>query len=710
MLKKLLVSGMIILLSDSVYADQYWTSWRTPPNVLSVAIEDSVVWCATWDDGVISYNTRTGREQHYTVNNGLADNRVYCLALDNNGVKWFDTKEGLSRFDGSQWTHPCGVYIDMAIDQKNYVWGIVSNGIYRYDGFDEKKIIAGVSGQYIFIEISPSDVLWIAGYTKIYRVIDSNISEINIHEIVLGSDYIKDITVDEKTELLWYACSSAVYSFDNETGTETLELDDTVPDYAGYTRIDIDSAGNIWLAGLTYIALYRDGTLTNYYSDFFDDCTINDIAGDGKGNVWISTTRGLLRFDGQHFETIFDESELYQNSVRSIVIDNNNAVWCSHNEFSSSPLSCYENNIWKTGPKGMHDLLAVDDQNNLWGSYGGSLYVYDGSDITQQSIRVPLPGFECDTTSPGSIVDILFEDNDVIWIASASNSMDDCTTTGVFTCDGETVVPQLLGYFSCIAMDSKKNKWCGTFYDGLYRNDGGEWIHYTDSNGLPGNEIWDVEIDSNDVVWFTVFYGQIDVGYHTLGSFDNNTFTVYTAENSGLPDAMIYTIAIDHNNTKWLGTAAGVCRFDGETWTTFNTQNSGLCDNKVNCIAVEKNNTIWFGTDNGVSRYTGEVIEPSDVDETKPEALHILKTFPNPFNPSTTIEFTLPEADFTTFTIYNMAGQKICELASELMTAGTHRLQWDGKDNSGGSVSAGIYIARLKAGDITSTGKLVLVK
>ena len=88
----------------------------------------------------------------------------------------------------------------------------------------------------------------------------------------------------------------------------------------------------------------------------------------------------------------------------------------------------------------------------------------------------------------------------------------------------------------------------------------------------------------------------------------------------------------------------------------------------------------------------------------------MLKAYPNPFNPTTTIEFTLPEAGLATFTIYNMAGQKVRELAAERMNAGTHRLQWDGKDGSGSSVSAGIYFALLKAGEMTATGKLVLVK
>ncbi len=169
--------------------------------------------------------------------------------------------------------------------------------------------------------------------------------------------------------------------------------------------------------------------------------------------------------------------------------------------------------------------------------------------------------------------------------------------------------------------------------------------------------------------------------------------------------------AQDRTGVFWIGTDAGVSRFNGETWTTFNTENSGLCDNKVNAIAVEKNNTIWFGTDNGVSRYTGEVITTSvDEEDDMPEALPVLHSYPNPFNPSTTIEFTLPEPGFTTLSIYNISGQKVRELAADYMAAGMHSLTWDGNGDSGDAVSSGVYITRLQAGKHVAVGRMLLLR
>ncbi|MBN1292318.1 MAG: T9SS type A sorting domain-containing protein [Candidatus Latescibacteria bacterium] len=126
---------------------------------------------------------------------------------------------------------------------------------------------------------------------------------------------------------------------------------------------------------------------------------------------------------------------------------------------------------------------------------------------------------------------------------------------------------------------------------------------------------------------------------------------------------------------------------------------------------MEEDNTIWFGTDSGVSRYTGEIITTSvDEEYQTPETIPLIKTYPNPFNPSAAIEFTLPESGFDTITIYSLAGQKIRELKADYLPVGTHTLSWNGKDTSGNTVSSGIYITRLQAGKHTATGRMVQVR
>lgn len=102
---------------------------------------------------------------------------------------------------------------------------------------------------------------------------------------------------------------------------------------------------------------------------------------------------------------------------------------------------------------------------------------------------------------------------------------------------------------------------------------------------------------------------------------------------------------------------------------------------------------------------------PLDVASDVPEQVATLVSYPNPFNPSTIIEFTLDRESNVVLAVYNMAGQKVRELLSgSHAAAGVHSVQWDGRDEAGIQVSAGVYISRLVAGETMKTLKITLVK
>lgn len=86
------------------------------------------------------------------------------------------------------------------------------------------------------------------------------------------------------------------------------------------------------------------------------------------------------------------------------------------------------------------------------------------------------------------------------------------------------------------------------------------------------------------------------------------------------------------------------------------------------------------------------------------------KNYPNPFNPETDISFTLPERTDATLTIYNLLGKAIKVLVDREMSAGTHTVHWNGRDEYGNPVSSGIYFYRLKADTFDQTMKMVLMK
>ena len=93
----------------------------------------------------------------------------------------------------------------------------------------------------------------------------------------------------------------------------------------------------------------------------------------------------------------------------------------------------------------------------------------------------------------------------------------------------------------------------------------------------------------------------------------------------------------------------------------------------------------------------------------------LLPNYPNPFNPETWIPYQLSKSVDVTFTIYNMRGVIVRELALGYKSAGYHTSKnraayWNGRNNFGEKVAAGVYFSTLKAGDYTATRKLLIRK
>ncbi|NQV15371.1 T9SS type A sorting domain-containing protein, partial [bacterium] len=86
------------------------------------------------------------------------------------------------------------------------------------------------------------------------------------------------------------------------------------------------------------------------------------------------------------------------------------------------------------------------------------------------------------------------------------------------------------------------------------------------------------------------------------------------------------------------------------------------------------------------------------------------KNYPNPFNPSTTIKYELPEHSEVTLNIYDITGRNIKTLVQKSQPAGHYQAHWNGFDKSGRQVASGMYFARLQAGDNMRTIKMVYLR
>jgi hypothetical protein len=88
----------------------------------------------------------------------------------------------------------------------------------------------------------------------------------------------------------------------------------------------------------------------------------------------------------------------------------------------------------------------------------------------------------------------------------------------------------------------------------------------------------------------------------------------------------------------------------------------------------------------------------------------LLENFPNPFNPTTTITFGLPESGVVRLVMYNLLGEEVRVLQEGFAEEGVHTVVWDGRNQSRASLSSGVYIYRLETDKTSISRKLILIR
>jgi hypothetical protein len=129
------------------------------------------------------------------------------------------------------------------------------------------------------------------------------------------------------------------------------------------------------------------------------------------------------------------------------------------------------------------------------------------------------------------------------------------------------------------------------------------------------------------------------------------------------------------------------------------------------------NERIWDGDEDGIAvidmgcyEYGAPEVDndPNDI----PQLVeNYLSNYPNPFNPSTTINFSLPQTGFVKISVYNSKGRRVRLLVNDYYAAGKHTAQWKGRDDKGNELASGVYFYRLQVdGKTRATRKCLLLK
>ncbi len=164
----------------------------------------------------------------------------------------------------------------------------------------------------------------------------------------------------------------------------------------------------------------------------------------------------------------------------------------------------------------------------------------------------------------------------------------------------------------------------------------------------------------------------------------------------------LVNISISDGAHIYVGTNDGVFRLHGNQWQDVN---EGLWNRSIHDLHIDSRGYLWAATDIGVSRSASKVTNVVSITETIPATLQLKASYPNPFNATTTFEFSIPNTDHVVLSIYNISGQRVKTLVDEIIAAGNHSIRWSAED-----APSGLYIVQLRTGKQIVSRKIVLQK
>jgi len=208
------------------------------------------------------------------------------------------------------------------------------------------------------------------------------------------------------------------------------------------------------------------------------------------------------------------------------------------------------------------------------------------------------------------------------------------------------------------------------------------------------------------------------IAFMDEGHFASESAWGYSVDNiaPGPPEGFIVHVDTDATHLSWQPSDAE----DFQYFNVYRGENEDF-EPSEETLVHQTAETAWVDPDNGryyklsavdVAGNEGEVVGPETVVDAPelPTQYALSPCMPNPFNPSTTLRFSLPADAEVSLSIYDLSGRRIVELISEDMPQGNHEVEWRGKDSGGLPVASGVYFYRLEADDFVDTRKMTLIK
>ena len=566
------------------------------------------------------------------AHNGLTISQINCILKDSRGYIWLGTPAGLYRYDGYTFhsfqcnsqdgsSLPDSYIISIQETLEGTLWIETAAGfcIYHPQGENFERDMKQVYGR-MGIEGTPN-VVYIDRHKNFWAAIPNkgvvayNMQQQLLYEFGYTDDAhgvpqgnITSISECRDGALIVYE-DGRIVCCDVMRQQHTVWKNDYIAQQhlrkSSTLNAFADQMDNIWLYGQGTLMLYNKNTNT-WNTTIGDqlgmtgnntDNSVNGMAGDRNGNIWIGTDRnGLIRANVNTLEmepvaprAINNIAQMPSQEVigiQSVYIDDTDLLWIGTEK---SGLAYYGDNIYKFQSLINGDITAIaeDEAGKIWyGTGDKGIIDYDG----------PLASYKvtCMTTTPdGSL-----------WVGSKQNGITrikDGNST-FYSTARDSMKTVIDDHINALSSDKSGNLWIAT-NGGLqvYNPQMNTFSSYTKENGmLNTNNITSLFYGTNNSLLIGTAEGLV------ILNLSNREKTVLTGNSSNVEsftNNYITQVYEDSRGLLWIGTREGINILNPvNDDLSVLTEKDGLCNNSICGIAEDKNHSIWITTSNGVCR------------------------------------------------------------------------------------------------------------
>ncbi|MEO8209979.1 MAG: hypothetical protein ABI840_05430 [bacterium] len=749
------ISIFFFLVKISFCQNSKWQNYTDFKSITSIAVDhnSSNVYCAS-KGGLFVVDISTGKViKTYTNLNGLINNDLTSLAIDNNRRLWVGAADGsISILDvrALTWKYIFDIKNSAETNKIIYFLYPVGNFMFLATGYGIQKISASnfnfVDAPYyrlgnfpintiVYSLTSNNNILYAA--TK-SGVAYSNYVTSNLNNPTSWSNYNSSPldaevkTIETFANNIFAGSDSGFFYFDGiawipypnlVVSSQTTKFIKAIGD-----KLFFISGNTIYSANQNDLSNLSTFQSSNNYSTLSNDNSLNPIAGLSDKGILINITG--------NYSLVFPNCP-YSNVFNQIVIDDDNNIWAAGGLVSNGFYK-FDGTNWENYNTSSHPEIGNSNYfqkiaygyGSVWAlGYGGGPTVITGNTIVNfnpSNSNLPgIAGFPNYCPANGGA----YDNNKIFWLTlQGSNSS---RSLYAYVGGNEWIGffnPSILGspILSEVAVDSYNTKWIISegSQKGLYFfnengtiNDPSDDIFgiygLSDFGGSEISEMSDVIVDKNNEVWVSSNNGVFIIN-NPLGAIQNPSQKPRPQKlgiisgNLKVPfTETCETIANDILNDKWIGTVTnGVFHLspDGSTLIEqFNTSQSPILANKINSIAVSnKSGRANFGTLNGLSTYSTDAIEPVlEFDK--------ITASPNPYLIPSSVGLKIDGlVENSVVKIITLSG----EIINEFDSPGGRIATWNGMNQNNELAPTGIYIivAYNKDGSKVGTGKLAIVK